>query len=386
MVKAVAVNCADTPSATWGFVYDGDGTRVKELYVAGSTATTTYYYGGGSYEVVEGANTSFKKYYAIAGQTVAMVDGSGLSYFLTDHLSSVMAVLSASGTLLSEQRYMPFGQARTDVGTISQTDFGYTGQRGLVELGLLDYKARFYDPYNTQYLSPDSVVPDHYNSQDLNRYAYVRNNPIKYTDPTGHECVKWSGDHCTKHDDKIISSITPSTERKNTDELSLSDEGLEFIKDWETYQPDLYDTDGGGNCTIGYGHLLHTGKCNDADRQKYPNGMSQDEALAQLTVDVASAEQEVKYYVTVPLKQQEYDALVSFAYNVPYGVGQNEDEPDYQVGFTNSTLLEYLNSGEYGKIPNELNLWIYPLSAPGLITRRYQEGMMFSQGNYDSTH
>jgi hypothetical protein len=40
--------------------------------------------------------------------------------------------------------------------------------------------------YNTQYLSPDSVVPDHYNSQDLNRYAYVRNNPIKYNDPSGH--------------------------------------------------------------------------------------------------------------------------------------------------------------------------------------------------------
>ena len=61
--------------------------------------------------------------------------GSGLNYFLTDHLSGVVAVANASGTLVSQQRYMPFGQVRTDVGTITQTDFGYTGQRNLDAAG-----------------------------------------------------------------------------------------------------------------------------------------------------------------------------------------------------------------------------------------------------------
>ena len=46
--------------------------------------------------------------------------------FLTDHLGSTLAVLDSSGTVLSETRYMPFGAVRDDVGTISQTDFGYT--------------------------------------------------------------------------------------------------------------------------------------------------------------------------------------------------------------------------------------------------------------------
>jgi RHS repeat-associated protein len=120
--------------------------------------------------------------------------GSGLQYFLTDHLDSVVAVANASGGLVSQQRYMPFGEVRTDVGTITQTDFGYTGQRNLdaqgnsFSTGLMDYKARFYDPYITHFTQPDSIIPDHYDPQSLNRYAYARNNPIRYNDPTGH-CI-----------------------------------------------------------------------------------------------------------------------------------------------------------------------------------------------------
>ncbi len=49
---------------------------------------------------------------------------------ITDHLGSVVATTSASGALISQQRYMPFGQVRTITsGPITQTDFGFTGQR-----------------------------------------------------------------------------------------------------------------------------------------------------------------------------------------------------------------------------------------------------------------
>ena len=64
---------------------------------------------GGAYEVT---GSSVKKYYSIAGMTIAMNDGTGLQYLLTDHLGSVVVVTSASGTLTSKQRYLPFGGAR----------------------------------------------------------------------------------------------------------------------------------------------------------------------------------------------------------------------------------------------------------------------------------
>jgi len=59
--------------------------------------------------------------------------------------------------------------------------------------GLYDYNARFYDPYLNRFVSADTIVPDPANPQSLNRYSYVCNNPLKYTDRSGHrlEPVWW---------------------------------------------------------------------------------------------------------------------------------------------------------------------------------------------------
>ncbi len=51
---------------------------------------------------------------------------------------------------------------------------------------LLDYQARMYDPEGMHFISPDTVIPDPANPQSLNRYSYVYNNPMNYTDPSGH--------------------------------------------------------------------------------------------------------------------------------------------------------------------------------------------------------
>ncbi|MBC7252214.1 MAG: RHS repeat-associated core domain-containing protein, partial [Anaerolineae bacterium] len=62
----------------------------------------------------------------------------------------------------------------------------FTGQRLEAGLGLLDYRARFYDPVLGRFVSADTIVPEPGNPQDLNRYAYVRHNPLRYTDPSGY--------------------------------------------------------------------------------------------------------------------------------------------------------------------------------------------------------
>jgi RHS repeat-associated protein len=128
--------------------------------------------------------------YSIAGMMVAVNDGTGLQYLLTDHLGSTVAVTNSSGTLTSQQRYLPFGAPRAIPNSpILGTDFTYTGQRKLDDSmgGIMDYKARFYSPYLNRFLQPDTDVPASQGVQGLNRYAYVNNNPIRYTDPSGHE-------------------------------------------------------------------------------------------------------------------------------------------------------------------------------------------------------
>ena len=87
--------------------------------------------------------------------------------------------------VVSEVRYSAFGEMRyLDGETV--TDLLYTGQKLEEELGLYYYVARWYDPYLNRFLSPDSIIPDPGNSTAYDRYAYVENNPINYTNLTGH--------------------------------------------------------------------------------------------------------------------------------------------------------------------------------------------------------
>ena len=66
------------------------------------------------------------------------------------------------------------------------TDFTFTGQRWDSGLGLLDYRARFYDPVLGRFVSADSIVPEPRNLQAWNRYSYVLGNPLKCIDFDGH--------------------------------------------------------------------------------------------------------------------------------------------------------------------------------------------------------
>jgi RHS repeat-associated protein len=63
--------------------------------------------------------------------------------------------------------------------------YTYTGQESDGETGLMYYGARYYSAEIGRFVQPDSMLPDIYDPQQLNRYAYVRNNPLKYVDPSG---------------------------------------------------------------------------------------------------------------------------------------------------------------------------------------------------------
>jgi RHS repeat-associated protein len=86
-------------------------------------------------------------------------------------------------------RYLPFGDWRRQP-TADLTDIGFTGHKsnnvGNNDIGLIYMNARFYLPNTNRFISADTIVPNPTNPQSWNRYSYGYNNPLRYTDPTGH--------------------------------------------------------------------------------------------------------------------------------------------------------------------------------------------------------
>lgn len=149
----------------------------------------------------------------------------------------------------------------------------------------------------------------------------------------------------------------------------ISKVGLDFIKRHEGFRGQLYN-DPTGNCTIGIGHKLHDGPCNRtaASERPYLGGITEAAALDLLEDDAQFAVRAVNEKVKVPLTQNQFDALVSFTFNV--GAGND--------GFGGSTLLIKLNKGEYDQVRFELSRWTNG-GLPGLVRRRQEEADLFEK-------
>jgi RHS repeat-associated protein len=132
------------------------------------------------------ATRSNTKYIYADGQRVALrKDDTVVSYLLTDHLGSTAITANTAGVETGELRYKAWGEQRYTSGT-TPTTFRFTGQRAESLLGLYFYGARWYDPALGRFLSPDTMIPNSTNPQSWDRFAYTVNNPVRYTDPTGH--------------------------------------------------------------------------------------------------------------------------------------------------------------------------------------------------------
>lgn len=124
------------------------------------------------------------------------VKGESTLYQHHDNLGSanVITGLNAAGksVIIERQHYGAFGEplkANSLERSQSNSDTspsGYTGHEMLNGFGLVHMNARLFDPVLGRFLSPDTFVQTMSNPQALNRYSYVLNNPVNYTDPTGH--------------------------------------------------------------------------------------------------------------------------------------------------------------------------------------------------------
>ena len=117
-------------------------------------------------------------------------------YFHTDALGSITAVTDDSGKVVERRSYEAFGKIRamdygvnnnTQANLTIETARSFTGHEQIGEIeGLVHMNARIYDSDIGRFLSADTIVQDIYDTQAFNPYSYVRNNPLKYTDPSGH--------------------------------------------------------------------------------------------------------------------------------------------------------------------------------------------------------
>ena len=100
-------------------------------------------------------------------------------------------VTNSGGSLVEATSYDPWGKVLSGGTSLK---YQYTGQEKDSETGLNYYGSRYYGSAIQHFVQPDSIIPNVYNPQQLNRYAYANNNPLKYVDPTGHvgEILKYN--------------------------------------------------------------------------------------------------------------------------------------------------------------------------------------------------
>jgi len=187
---------------TAALTYNGDGGRVKMDLKKNGAKELTRYYISDCYEIDDRAVGGIKEKLYLDGDfytasAVYVKDGSGswqIYYICRDYLGSITHIANSSGAVVQELSYDAWGQLRNPAnqtayapGTAPEPFLGrgYTGHEHLPQFGLINMNARLYDPALGRFLSPDPFVQNPLFSQNFNRFSYVLNNPLVYTDKDG---------------------------------------------------------------------------------------------------------------------------------------------------------------------------------------------------------
>lgn len=153
--------------------------------------------------VIEDGVTTDKHYIRAGGRVIAIHDrksnGNHATHYLhRDHLGSIDAITDEQGNVTARMSFDAFGRRRqapdwndgypasVELAQIRDiTTRGYTGHQMIDAVNLIHMGGRIYDPELGRFLSPDPNIPDPLSTQGFNRYSYVYNNPLSYTDPSG---------------------------------------------------------------------------------------------------------------------------------------------------------------------------------------------------------
>jgi lysozyme len=151
-------------------------------------------------------------------------------------------------------------------------------------------------------------------------------------------------------------------------EMQMSDHGRSLLTQWEGFETKVYD-DGVGVMTIGVGHALTPDEKKlgtlaiSGSQVSYAHGLTQDQVQSLLATDLHTYESALNTSIGVPLKQNQFDALLAFCFNI----GIN--------GFHGSSALKDLNNQAFDEVPDDLRKWNKAggVFSQGLANRRENE-------------
>ncbi|GAB6010243.1 polymorphic toxin type 23 domain-containing protein [Dysgonomonas reticulitermitis] len=178
-----------TDSLLLDITYGPDRQRWKSELKKNNALQKTIIFAG-DYEVVTENGVTRQLYYISGGDGLAAVyvkqqgQTDQVYYVHADHLGSIVKLTDGEGTEVFKASYDAWGN-RTVTNNAFAFHRGYTGHEHLEEFGLINMNGRMYDPVLGRFLSPDPYVQMMDFSQNYNRYSYVLNNPLRFTDPSG---------------------------------------------------------------------------------------------------------------------------------------------------------------------------------------------------------
>jgi RHS repeat-associated protein len=187
------------------FVYNDGNSRSTMFYsgVQSDKLLRTFrkhYSADGSMEIKENRTTGAIEFVTYIGgdayssNIVVKSDGTTQNYLYLhrDYQGSILAITNALAQVVEKRLFDAWGAiakvqdgAGNTLTVLTILDRGYTGHEHLQTVGLIHMNGRLYDPKLHRFLQPDNYVQDPSNTQNFNRYGYVMNNPLKYSDPTG---------------------------------------------------------------------------------------------------------------------------------------------------------------------------------------------------------
>lgn len=177
------------------YSYTGDGHLLSEASGTATTRSVLDTEGGlverlGAVTTTGSATTSARYSRGLGGELSREAGGSAAqTWYLADRPGSVRAEYGSAAASSLRVDYDPFGQPEAGTGLGSPTDYGFAGESRDSGTGLVQLRARWYQPASGALLGRDPFAGDPAAPQTLNPYAYAHNDPVNLTDPTGHVAV-----------------------------------------------------------------------------------------------------------------------------------------------------------------------------------------------------